>query len=341
MHKSLIQLPLGIAATFLLSTLATAAKPIVAVALSGKADYHSIQAAVDAAPAQGEVIRVDPGTYLEVLKISKNGIEIRGLGKTPTAVVISAGQSAATSGGTGKSGTVTVTGNDFYAENLTIENTWTRTNPLSKEGSQAVALRTQGDRQVFRHIRLLGYQDTLYADSMTCHDLTATGPCVASRQYFADSYIEGHVDFIFGDAKAVFERCELHSLAHPVSHITAQSKKYAAEDSGYVFWHAKLTAEPGANRVFLGRPWRGYATVIFLESELGAQIDPAGWQDWQHDGKSSLATMYYAEYKSKGPGANPKARITESHQLSDAEAKQYETAKYLSGSDGWNPTLIH
>jgi pectin methylesterase-like acyl-CoA thioesterase len=341
--KPLIRPSLGFAVAFLLTTLAIAApaKPVVTVALDGKADYHSLQAAINAAPVQGEVIRVKPGTYYEVLNISQNGIEIRGLGKNPAAVVISASQSAASTGDTGKSGTVTITGDDFYAENLTIENTWTRTNALSKQGSQAVALRAQGDREIFRNVRLLGYQDTLYADSKTCHDLTQTGLCHAARQYYADSYIEGHVDFIFGDAKAVFDRCELHSLAHPTSYLTAQSKKYAAEDSGYVFWHAKLTAESGADRVFLGRPWRAYATVIFLESELGAQIDPAGWQDWQHDGKSSLTTMYYAEYKSHGPGANPKARIAESHQLTDAEAKQYETTKYLAGTDGWNPTLIH
>lgn len=310
------------------------------VAQDGSGDYRSIQAALQAAPASGAIIKIKPGTYYETLAIDTPHLELRGLGSNPSQVVISAGHSAGDSGGTGKSATVTVRANDFYADNLTIENTFTRTHALTQEGSQAVALRTLGDRQVYRNIRLLGYQDTLYADSATCHDLSQTGPCSAARQYFANCYIEGHVDFIFGDAKAVFENCELHSLAHPVSHITAQSKKYAAEDSGYVFNHCKLTAEAGADRVFLGRPWRAYATVIFLNTFMGKQIMPAGWDDWKHDDKSSLPTVFYAEFNSSGPGANPTARIRESHQLTAKETAKYATKQYLAGTDGWNPEEV-
>lgn len=307
------------------------------VAQDGSGQYRTIEAAIEAAPASGAIIKIKPGIYYETLSIDAPHLELRGLGANPSQVVISAGHSAGDSGGTGKSGTVTVRANDFYADNLTIENTFTRTHALTQEGSQAVALRTLGDRQVYRNIRLLGYQDTLYADSATCHDLSQTGPCSAARQYFANCYIEGHVDFIFGDAKAVFENCELHSLAHPVSHITAQSKKYAAEDSGYVFNHCKLTAEPGADRVFLGRPWRAYSTVIFLNTFMGKQIVPAGWDDWKRDSKSSLPTVFYAEFNSSGAGANPTDRIKESHQLTTKEAEEYTTKRYLAGTDGWNP----
>lgn len=310
------------------------------VAQDGSGDYRTIQSALQAAPSTGAIIKIRPGTYQETLSINTPHLDLRGLGSSPSQVVISANHSAGDSGGTGKSATVTVSSNDFYAENLTIENTFTRNHPLTREGSQAVALRTTGDRQVYRKIRLLGYQDTLYADSATCHDLTQIGPCSAARQYFSDCYVEGHVDFIFGDAKAVFENCELHSLAHPVSHITAQSKKYAAEDSGYVFNHCRLTSEPGADRVFLGRPWRAYATVIFLNTYMGKQIMPAGWDDWKHDGQSSLPTVFYAEFNSSGPGAASSERLKESHQLKAQEAAKYATRQYLAGIDGWNPEAI-
>jgi pectin methylesterase-like acyl-CoA thioesterase len=249
-------------------------------------------------------------------------------------VVLSYDLSAGTAGGTTKSASVTVSGDDFYAENLTIENTFSRTRPLEHEGSQAVALKVTGDRAVFRKVRFLGYQDTLYAASKSC--ASDAGPCVPARQYFADCYIEGNVDFIFGDALAYFENCEIHALAHGQVMITAQSRHYAEEPSGYVFDHCRLTAEPGAKHVYLGRPWRAYATVVYRATEMDAEIEPAGWHEWEHNGKPSLPTAFYAEYHSRGPGANPARR-----QLTDAEAARFERRRFLAGDDQWDATDAH
>ena len=105
-----------------------------------------------------------------------------------------------------------MTGDDFYAENLTIQNDWEKKNARMGEGAQAVALMITGDREVLRHVRLLGYQDTLYATSKLCHvpGDKGTEACHSSRQLFEDCYIEGHVDFIFGDSEAVFKNCQIH-----------------------------------------------------------------------------------------------------------------------------------
>jgi pectin methylesterase-like acyl-CoA thioesterase len=287
------------------------------VAADGSANFKTVQAAVDAAPASGAVIRIRPGTYHEKLVIGKAHIQLRGTAQ----VILSYDDSAGTAGGTTKSASVTVAGDDFYAENLTIENTFSRTRALTQEGSQAVALKITGDRAVLRNVRFLGYQDTLYP----------TGK--PSRQYFADCYIEGNVDFIFGDARAYFENCEIHSKAHPVVMITAQSKLHADEKSGYVFDHCRLTADPGAQQVYLGRPWRAYASVVFMNTEMGPEITAEGWHEWERDGKPSLPTASYAEYKSSGPGANTARR-----QLSDAEAKQFELTTFF---EGWNPREVH
>lgn len=315
-------------------------KPVVTVASDGTGQYRTVQAAVDAAPAQGSVIRIEPGTYKEKILIAKNGIELRGLGKTPQDVVLTYDDSAGTAGGTKNSYSVGVTGDNFFADNLTIQNDFERTHPRTGgEGWQAVALMITGDREVLRHVRLLGYQDTLYANSKTCHN--ATDPhdqtCHASRQLFSDCYIEGHVDFIFGDAKAVFDHCTLHGLPSPEVMLTAQSRLYPLEDSGYLFLHCTVTAAPGVQHMVLGRPWRPYARVYFVDTKLdGATIAPEGWSEWA----GKLKTADYAEYNT-GPGADVSRRVPPSRQLTAAEAKKLTIKNWLSGPDGWNPEKVH
>ena len=190
-----------VAAFVLILSLAAhaAEKKTVSVAIDGSGDYRDVQAAVDAAPESGLIIRIKPGLYKQKLHINGNGIELRGTGAQPSDAILSWDDSARTAGGTSKSASVTITGDDFQAENLTIENTWERVHASEHEGSQAVALLVSGDRETFRHVRLLGFQDTLYANSKTCHggdEVKAGAPCRASRQYFGDCYIEGHVDYI-------------------------------------------------------------------------------------------------------------------------------------------------
>jgi pectin methylesterase-like acyl-CoA thioesterase len=310
----------------------------VVVAQDGSGDFRTVQAAVNAMGPDGGEIRIRPGLYEEKVVIEKSNIRMLGLGSDPTQVVLSWHLSAAMAGGTFKSASTTVTGDNFFAENLTFENTFSRGKPLG-EGSQAVALRVTGDRAVFRHVRFLGYQDTLYATTAGC--MNEGESCRPARQYFADCYVEGNVDFIFGDALAYFDRCEIHSLAHKMVAITAQSKRRPEERSGYVFNHCRLTAEPDAQQVYLGRPWRSYASVVFLNTLMGPEIAPAGWLEWEHDGKPSLPTAYFAEYQSKGPGARMDQRHALSVRLTSAEAAQYTPERFLAGTDGWDPTRIH
>jgi pectin methylesterase-like acyl-CoA thioesterase len=306
----------------------TASAATIKVAKIG-GDFATVQAAIDSAPESGASISIAPGEYREVLKITKNGIQLRGTGDDPSKVVIVFDKSNGTAGGTTVSSTADIQGDNFYAENLTFQNDYNRTHPQGLPGNQAVAVKVTSDRAVFRRVRFLANQDTLYPASKR-------NP--ASRQYFVDCYIEGNVDFIFGDAKAVFENCEIRS--NRAGYVTAQSKMTADQDSGYVFHHCRLTAEPGVTGVWLGRPWRPYSKVVYIETEIGAHIEPAGWREWAPGQTKSLETSYYAEFGSTGPGANPKARDPHSHQLTAEEAAQYETRRYLAGSDGWDPTKV-
>lgn len=289
--------------------------------------YRTVQAAIDALPDHGGTILIAPGTYREKLRVTRNGVRLRGLGAGSQDVVLVYGDSAIAAGGTFRSATLTASGDDFRLQHLTVQNDYAR-DPAAPP-SQAVALAITGDQDVVDDVRLLGAQDTLYANK---------GPNGRmARQYFTHCYIEGHVDFIFGNAKAWFDRCELHGIAHQSVMFTAQSKTLPGEDSGYVFDHCMLTAAPAATNIALGRPWRDYATVVFLDTRMEAPIMPEGWREWTPGTTTRLGTAYYAEYRSTGPGASPATREPLSHQLTEAEAGKWSLAAFFKGDLKWLP----
>jgi pectin methylesterase-like acyl-CoA thioesterase len=333
------------------------AKKIILVAADGSGQFKTVQEAIDSAPDGNVRIDIKPGEYWQVVAIHANGIELHGLGKVPQDTVLIYDNSAGTPSpdgrqlGTGRSGTVTVTGDDFLAENLTIANNFEWLHGRTNEGAQAVALHVTGDREVFRQVRLLGYQDTLYADSKSCHappvasppsaaqpsPAPDTAPCHAARQYFSDCYIAGHVDFIFGDAKAVFDHCEIHAMAHSMDTLTAQSRLRPSEDSGYLFLNCTVTADPGTPDILLGRPWRDFSTVVFVNTDFKASLDSKGWLEWG----GRLKTSDYAEYGSTGQAGDLAQRIAPSHLLAAADLAKYTTKAWLSAPDNWNPESIH
>jgi pectin methylesterase-like acyl-CoA thioesterase len=327
--------------------------PTLYVAADGTGDYWSIQRAIDVAPAEGAVISIAPGVYREVLTIDKPNIHLRSPYSDATKTVIVFDNSAGTltknvtafntnetvALGTLHSATVNVRGDNFFAENLTFANDFNKTHQQAQQGSQALALLVTADRAVFRNVRLLGNQDTLYAGSKDCNPPKGES-CKPARQYFADCYVEGNVDFIFGNGKAVFDRCEIHSTPHSIGYITAQGKQYAGLDSTFVFNHCKLTAEPDASHVWLGRPWRPFASVVFMDTEMGSHIEPVGWREWHPGETSYIETVFYAEYNSSGPGATPDKRDPHTKHLSADQAKQFETRPFLAGTDNWNPEAV-
>ena len=294
--------------------------------INSASDFPTIQMALDHHPfatpnpdgSPGRVfIHIAPGTYHERVIVTQNhpNITFIGMGKSPEDVVITNSLNAKQAGGTFFTETAEINGTGFEADNITFENTAGNT-------GQAVAAAVRSDRAVFKHCRFLGHQDTLFADY--------------GRQYYIDSYIEGGVDFIFGNATAVFDRAELHS--NRPGFLTAQSRTSADQTTGYVILNSKVTSglEPGdKGGIGLGRPWRPYSRVVYIHTDLPSDVRPAGWNNW---GKASNEqTAYYAESNSTGPGANPSARVPWSHQLTPAQTKQFLPANFLSGKDHWNP----
>ena len=248
------------------------------------------------------------------------------------------GNSAASTCGTRCSATLFVTGSDFFAGNMTIANDYSKTSDVP---SQAVAVSVRADRAVFRKVRLLGAQDTLYASSMGCMNGAQPGAdCVPVVSTMPIATSKGMSTLSSGTQR----RCSTAvspSIAHAAGgYLTAQSNTRPGQDAGYVFNHCKITADAGAGDVYLGRPWRDYSTVIFMNTDIEAPIMAEGWSDWKGAPQPRLPMATYAEFKSTGPGANPTAREPYSKQLTAAEAKRYETKAYLAGADGWNPTTV-
>jgi pectinesterase len=282
----------------------------------GSGDSKTIQYAIDHAPTQTGsqrlIIEIRPGVYHERVVVPKGRGRVTFLGKDAASTIVTAGMSAKAAGGTFLSSSVDIEADDFEAENITFENTF-------GVGSQAVAISVHSDRAAFRNCRFLGWQDTLYAAS--------------GRQYYKDCYIAGHVDFIFGNATVVFDDCEIHSLG--AGYLTAHSRTTPEQTTGYVFRRCRLTGENTGNGVFLGRPWRPYSRVVYIDCFMGDHIRPEGWDNWRNAANES--TAWYGEFGSSGPGARVGERVGWSRQLTADEAAQFRPEVFLRGADGWSP----
>lgn len=289
------------------------------VAKDGSGDFFTVQEAINAVPDfrknKRTTILIRSGEYKEKLIVPSSKLNISMTGEDGAIItndgyakkLNALGDEMSTSG----SSTAYIYAPDFYAENITFANTAGRV-------GQAVACFIEGDRAYFKHCRFLGNQDTLYTYGKE------------SRQYYENCYIEGTVDFIFGWATAVFRNCEIHSLAdgYVTAPATDKGKRY-----GYVFWNCQLTATPEAQSVFLSRPWRPYAQAVYIQCQLGKHILPAGWDNWRNP--KNEKTVFYAEYKNTGKGADIKHRASFGKQLKSIAG--YSPEDVLKGDDGWNP----
>jgi len=297
----------------------------ITVALDGSGQFKSVQDAIMSVPAGTEtnpvIIHIKPGTYKELIYIQHEKRFFHLVGGDAAKTILTFDLHANLPGtngkpiGTFRTPSTVIDADDFTAENITFENT---AGPVG----QALAIRVDGDRAVFRRCRFLGWQDTMFLNR--------------GRQYFEDCYIAGHVDFIFGAATAFFERCQIHCLRN--GYITAAST-YDYHPFGFVFSNCKITGESADVKTYLGRPWRDYSAVVYLNTEMSDVVRPVGWNNWDLPAREK--TSRYAEFNSKGAGANSKARVSWSRQLTKSEAKKITVKSVLSGDDGWLPPITH
>ena len=291
------------------------------VAADGSGDFKSVQEAIMAVPISTlrnwSTIHIKPGIYKELIYVQRERGLVRLVGEDAEKTVLTFDLHANLKGldgkpiGTFRTPSTVIDADDFTAENITFENS---AGPVG----QALAIRIDGDRVAFRNCRFLGWQDTILANR--------------GRHYFEHCYIAGHVDFIFGGATAFFDACHIHCLSN--GYITAASTPQE-HAFGLVFSTCRITGSSPEVKTYLGRPWRAFASVTFLNTEMTDVVRPEGWNNWKDPAREKTAR--YAEFGSSGPGADPKARAKWSRQLTAAEAKAMTIEKVLGGSGGWNP----
>lgn len=292
------------------------------VAADGSGQYRNVLDAIAAAPPTASAgrpweILVKAGTYAEVIYVQREKRHVRLVGENAATTKITASLSAKMLGADGKplgtfrTATMHLDADDFTVENLTIEN-------AAGAVGQALALRVDGDRVVFRGCRFLGWQDTILLNR--------------GRQYFVDCHIAGATDFIFGGATGFFEACEIHCAGN--GYITAASTP-AEQPHGFVFKRCRITAPTPEVKTYLGRPWRDHAAVAFVETEMSDVVRPVGWHNWNQPAREKTAR--YSEFGSTGPGAKQEERVGWMRPLSAVEAEALTAREVLRGTDGWNP----
>ena len=302
------------------------------VSADGSGTHTNLQDAINTAPDNGAdvfTILIKPGIYAGQFLVPKTKTHLKFVGEELLNTILTGALNQqdpkpfADRPFYNNASTVVLADN-FCAENITFQNT-------SGDHGQALALRADGDREIFNHCRFLGWQDTL---------LVQNGRC-----FFTNSYIEGRVDFIYGSATAIFSHCEIRSKNG--GHITAANTPQERE-FGFVFVDCKLTGDPqpwispdgipantnSAPMADLGRPWRPFASVTYLNCELGVHIKPEGWNNWRNP--TNELTARFAEYNSTGPGANPEMRFKWAKQLTANEAGRFTMKNIFKD---WQPGL--
>ncbi|KAH9665463.1 Pectinesterase/pectinesterase inhibitor 3 [Citrus sinensis] len=289
--------------------------PNAVVAADGSGNFKTVAAAVAAAPQGGTkryIIRIKAGKHKNIMFI--------GDGRTRT--IITGSRNVVDGSTTFKSATVAVVGEGFLARDITFQNT------AGPSKHQAVALRVGADLSAFYNCDMLAYQDTLYVHS--------------NRQFFVNCLIAGTVDFIFGNAAAVLQNCDIHARkpnSGQKNMVTAQGRTDPNQNTGIVIQKSRIGATSdlkpvqGSFPTYLGRPWKEYSRTVIMQSSITDLIHPAGWHEW--DGNFALNTLFYGEHQNSGAGAGTSGRVKwKGFRVitSATEAQAFTPGSFIAGS---------
>jgi len=292
--------------------------PSGAITVGSTGTFKTIQSAVNSlstTSTTAQSIFILPGTYDEQVFIAARAAELTVYGYTEdttsytsNVVTITNSLSLLNAASDDATGTVRnwAANSKFY--NINIKNTF----GLSTDDGQAIALSAEATNQGYYGVGLYGYQDTLLAET--------------GLQVYGKCYIEGAVDFIFGQsALAWIDSTDIRVSAGGGA-ITASGRESATADSYYVINKSDVAAAtestassfkpPAAGTVFLGRPWTEFARVAFQNTVLSDIINSAGWEIWETS-EPNTGDVTFVEFGNTGAGASG-TRVSFSSKLSSA-----------------------
>ncbi|KAK4432761.1 putative pectinesterase/pectinesterase inhibitor 45 [Sesamum alatum] len=310
----------------LLKADATKFTPNVTVAKDGSGKFKTINEALKAMPEKYTgryVIFIKEGVYDETVIITKKMVNVTMYGEGSQKSIITGSKNYVDGVPTFQTASFAAIGEGFMAQSLGFRNT------AGPEKHQAVALRVQSDRSIFLNCRMEGYQDTLYAQT--------------HRQFYRGCYITGTIDFIFGNAAAIFQNCLIYvrkPMESQKNIVTAQGRLDKRQTTGIVLHNCRILAadtlkpEKAKFKSYLGRPWKEYSRTIIMETEIGDLIQPEGWLEWEGD--FALKTLFYAEFNNKGPGASTMGRVKWPgyKSIKKDEALEFTVGPFLQG-ESW------
>ncbi|KAG0451569.1 hypothetical protein HPP92_015684 [Vanilla planifolia] len=309
----------------------TSSSTTLCVDHNGCCNFNSVQSAVDAVVDHSPtrtIIWINRGIYFEKVTVprTKSNVTFQGQGMEWTAIAWK--DTANSSGGTFYSASVSVFGDGFTAKNISFMNVAPMAKPGDK-GAQAVALRVGGDQAAFWGCGFFGAQDTLHDDQ--------------GRHYFNECYIQGSIDFIFGDARSFYENCQLSSIAGPMAAgqkyidgcLTAHGRNSSTENTGFSFVNCTIG---GTGRVWLGRAWRPFSRVVFAFTSIADIVSPEGWNDLNDPTRDQ--SIFYGEYRCTGPGSNQSLRAPYVLKLNDSQAAPFLNTSFIDGDQWLQPFII-
>jgi pectin methylesterase-like acyl-CoA thioesterase/pectate lyase len=294
--------------------LPTAGDTSLLVDAAGGGDFCTIQSAIDFVPANNTrrtVITVKPGEYVEQIYVPSNkpNLVVRGedrntLIRYPNNANLNSQQRQVFG----------VDAPDFTLEYLTIHNT------TPKGGSQAEAFRGNNQRITLNYVNLMSFQDTLW---------------LQGSAFVNSSYIEGDVDFVWGNGGVFVQDSELRMVSSGGYLTQIRNRENTL---GNVFLDCRLTAEPGVSGGWLSRIDPGvfpFSQVYFIDTRMGPHIRAEGWL---LNNATTAPRVQFGEFNSRnldGSPLNVAGRAPFSRQLTAAEAERFRNPAIVLG---WEPT---
>lgn len=341
----------------------TASKAItITVGKDGDCDYKSIQEAIDSikdTPTEKfrATIRINPGVYNEDVTVDKPYISFVNTSKKEDVIITydkaNGHPDPLKNYGTDKTATVTVKGgaDGFTAENITFVNSYNIDEPDNdvRKQVQAVALETMADKIVLDNCKMIGRQDTLYLKGAS-KGQQVSGEANPARVYLKNCYIEGTVDFIFGDATAYFDNCNLNMAYYKNGgHFTAPNT--TLYNIGYVFNECRLTVDKEytadfSSKIDLGRPWQcdsaypnSGSNSVYINCTMPEILNEKGFSLWDENTvKNKVRFMEYGSMYPNGKLMDLSLRADFVKILTEEQARAFTPYNVLRGADNWNPS---